>query len=81
MTGGLMALMMKKQAGAVVAGIIERAQAERDALALECGPAEADALIEEMVSLLMQLDTASAGKVMKALAEMAAIGAVRNFMK
>jgi len=76
-----MALMMKKQAGAVVASIIERAQAERDALANECGPAEADALIEEMSSLLMQLDTASGGKVMAALAEMAAIGAVRNFMK
>ena len=77
----LFGLLLKKQASAIVNGMLATAQQQRAELRAELGIDEADQLITETVSVIRQVDTASAGKVIQALLEMSAIGAIQGWVK
>ena len=77
----LFGLLLKKQAGIIVSGMLDTAQQQRADLQAALGRDEADQLITETVSVIRQVDTASAGKVIQALLEMSAIGAIQGWVK
>ena len=77
----LFSLLLKKQAGTIVNGMLDTAQQQRANLQAKLGREEADQLITETVSVIRQVDTASAGKVIQALLEMSAIGAIQGWVK
>jgi len=77
----LFQMLIQKQAWQIIQGVQVQAQTVRKELAEQIGQQEANELIEETVSLLRQLDTASAGSLIQALLVMTACGALKEWVK
>ena len=75
----LMGIIVKQQAAAIATGMVEATRKAREELISRSGEREAYVLINEMVSIMRQIDTASGGHLIVAMLELSAIGVLKQF--